>query len=102
MGRRKPLDEMDRSILEILSAYDHLTPLQLWYELGEDDSVKEDFTEEDVQGRLQALTARGFVERITIANPEGGTENRAYCVRPNGAGSGPKRSTKKTKDGRKT
>jgi len=65
---RNSLDQIDRSILRILSYYEKLTALQLWYELGEDDTVKKRLTEEEILGRLESLTAGGFLERLTDPN----------------------------------
>ena len=65
MARRTTLDAVDRNILRILSKYDHLTPLQVWYEMGEDDAVREAMTEEEITGRLESLRGKGLIERVT-------------------------------------
>jgi excisionase family DNA binding protein len=60
----KVLSPVDQSILRILSLYEHLTLLQLWYEIGEDDALGRRLTANETQHRLQSLTMRGFVENI--------------------------------------
>ena len=67
MKRRTTLDAVDQSILRILSKYEHLTPLQVWYEMGEDDAVREAMTEEEITSRLESLRGKGLVERVTPA-----------------------------------
>ena len=69
MAKRSILDEMDQTILRILSDYEGLTPLELWYEIGEDDGVKGKATEEEILSRLESLEAKGFVEAVTKGNP---------------------------------
>jgi hypothetical protein len=59
------VDEMDQNILRVLSSYDQLTPLQVWYELGEDEGVKERITEGEALSRLESLKAKGLVEGAT-------------------------------------
>lgn len=68
MGKMNSIDE---KILKVLSLYDHLTPLQLWYELGEDDLVEEKLTEGEILDRLESLRARGFVETVKWAQVGG-------------------------------
>jgi len=68
MGKMNSIDE---KILKVLSLYDHLTPLQLWYELGEDDLVKERLTEAEILDKLESLRARGFVETVKRAQAGG-------------------------------
>ena len=65
MIKRKTLDQMDRTILRVLSSYEGLTPLELWYELGEDDTVKQKPTEEEVELELlkRKETTKGGVEK---------------------------------------
>jgi len=58
------LDPIDRNILRILSLYEDLDLLQLWYELGESDATGEVVTREEVLSRLKSLRSRGFVERV--------------------------------------
>jgi DNA-binding response OmpR family regulator len=57
------LDKIDQELLRILSLYGELTALQLWFEVGEDDAVKERVSEEEVRNRLESLKARGHVEK---------------------------------------
>ncbi len=59
------VDETDQSILRILSNYERLTPLQVWYELGEEDAGKSKPSTEEVLRRLESLRTRGFVERVS-------------------------------------
>ena len=66
MEGRTSFHSIDRTILRILSLYEHLNLLDLWYEIGEDNTQKERVTKEEVLGRLEALTAQGFVERFTV------------------------------------
>lgn len=67
MERKNRLDSIDRNILRILSLYEHLNLLQLWYEFGEDDALKERITKEEISNRLEYLRAKGFVERVMDA-----------------------------------
>ncbi len=76
MDRLSSLDSIDQSILRILLAHDQLTPLELWYEFGEDDAAKETVTEEEMVIRLESLTARGLVEKVT----EGGADRDSGYV----------------------
>jgi len=64
MEERNPLDTIDRSILRVLSLYEDLDLLQLWYELGESDKSVEHMTQEDILERLKSLKSQGFVEPI--------------------------------------
>lgn len=64
MKGQNRLDPIDRSILRILSLYEDLDLLQLWYELGEFDATGEVVTREEVLIRLKFLRSRGFVERV--------------------------------------
>ena len=61
------LDEVDRGILRILSGYEQMACLELWYELGEDDALKERVTEAEVGARWEPLRKKGFVERVKEA-----------------------------------
>jgi len=65
MEPQKSMDAIDRSILRILSGYEQLTALELWFELGENHTVKERMTEGEVLSRLESLREKGFVERVT-------------------------------------
>ena len=71
MEGRNPLDPIDRTILRVLSLYEDLDLLQLWYELGESDKSVAHMTEEDILERLKSLKSQGLVE--TIKESEGGT-----------------------------
>ena len=64
MEGRSPLDPIDRTILRVLSLYEDLDLLQLWYELGESDKAVEHMTQEDILERLKSLKSQGFVEPI--------------------------------------
>jgi len=64
MEGRDPLDAIDRTILQVLSLYEDLDLLQLWYELGESDISVEHMTQEDILERLKLLKSQGFVEPI--------------------------------------
>lgn len=64
MEGRNPLDPIDRAILRVLSLYEDLDLLQLWYELGESDKSVEHMTQEDILERLKSLKSQGFVEPI--------------------------------------
>jgi hypothetical protein len=44
-----------------------MPPLELWYELGEDDTVKERITEGEIRKRLESLRKKGFVETVAGA-----------------------------------
>jgi hypothetical protein len=83
---------MDRNIIGTLSSYEHLTPLQLWYELGEDDAIKEKPTEGELQSRLESLTARGLVERTKRERGDRGTGYLVYRVPQTGRSEEPKMS----------
>lgn len=63
MERHQNPNAIDENILRILSLHECLTPLQLWYELGEDDGVKERVSMEEIRSRLESLREKGFVER---------------------------------------
>jgi hypothetical protein len=76
--KRNSADEMDRSILRVLSGYDGLTPLELWYELGEDSTVREMATEAEISHRLEALEKKGFVERVTRTGADGESTHVIY------------------------
>jgi hypothetical protein len=64
MGREEPLDNVDQGILRILSLYEGMEVSQLWYEMGEDDTVQESLTEEEVLARLKSLRERGLVDCV--------------------------------------
>ena len=64
MEGRNPLDPIDRTILRVLSLYEDLDLLQLWYELGESDKSMAHITKEEILERLKSLKSQGFVEPI--------------------------------------
>ena len=74
------LDPIDQSILRILSSYEEMTPLELWYELGEDDTVKERVIEAEVRARLESLRKKGFVERVKEAGVDGESRRPIYRI----------------------
>ena len=57
-------DKIDQSLLKILSSYEHLTTLELWWEMGEAGAAAK-ISKEEVLSRLESLEALGFVERLT-------------------------------------
>jgi hypothetical protein len=59
------LDTTDREILRVLSLYEGLDSLQLWYELGESDGRVDRIAREEILERLEFLGSRGFVEKVT-------------------------------------
>jgi len=64
MEGRSPLDPIDRTILRVLSLYEDLDLLQLWYELGESEKSVARMTKEEILERLKSLKSQGFVEPI--------------------------------------
>jgi hypothetical protein len=81
MERKTRLDTIDRSILRILSLYEHLNLLQLWYEFGEDDTLKERATKEEISNRLEYLRAKGFVERVMEEEIDDDSRYLSYRIR---------------------
>ena len=67
MEEHESLDTFDRSILQILSLYEHLNLLELWFEIGEAGTL-EQMSKEEVLSRLHSLMAKGFVERVSLGN----------------------------------
>jgi len=67
MERLERLDTIDRSILQILSLYEHLNLLELWFEIGEAGTL-EAVSKQEVLSRLHSLLAREFVELINLGN----------------------------------
>jgi DNA-binding Lrp family transcriptional regulator len=65
MEGRISMDEIDQIILNKLSLYESLAPLELWYEIGEDQSFDEPVTKEEVSSRLESLRAQGLVKPLT-------------------------------------
>jgi hypothetical protein len=51
MGKAKSLDAINREVLRVLSLYEQLGLLELWFEIGE-DRVLEPMTKEQVSSRL--------------------------------------------------
>ena len=71
MERLNNLDDIDRNIWRILSVYESLGLLQVWYELGEcDPPAVERITEEEVLGRLESLKEIGLVKCVTRTGGE--------------------------------
>ena len=65
MKENQSLGEVDRYILDIISLWGSLEFIELWYEIGEDDALKEHpMTKEELLMRLEFLVAQGYVERI--------------------------------------
>ncbi len=65
MKGNQSLGEVDRNILNIISLYGSLEFLELWYEIGEDDALKEHpMTKKELSMRMEFLVAQGYVERI--------------------------------------
>jgi hypothetical protein len=67
MEGRNTKDAIDRIILHKLSLYESLNLVELWYEIGEDDMLKESVTKEEISNRLGSLRAQGLVEGLTKA-----------------------------------
>ena len=87
MQTHNSLDKLDQNLLRILSVYDQLTPLQLWFEMGEDDAVKETVSEDEIRKRLESLEARGYVEKAQ--DPEAESAPPIYRVRTGMIRAGP-------------
>ena len=79
MKKRNSLDVIDQCILRILSAYEEMTTLELWYEIGEDDAVKEGLTEAEIRARLESLCKKGLVEKL--AEPEDESAPPVFRIR---------------------
>ena len=72
MKGNQSLGEVDRNIFNIISLYGSLEFLDLWYEIGEDDVLKEQImTKEELSRRLEFLVAQGYVE--SVKDSEGST-----------------------------
>ena len=69
MKNQPSLDKVDQSLLEILSFYEHLTILELWWEMGEAGAAAK-ISKEEVLSRLETLETLGFVERLTTSKGE--------------------------------
>ncbi len=81
MNRRTDVDQIDRNILQILSAYERLTPLQVWYELEEDSAGKTKPSVEQILQRLEFLSDRGFVEKLTGSEVSGNSSLSIYRLK---------------------
>jgi len=64
MEKEQSIRDIDRKILDIISHHGSLEFLELWYEIGEDDSLKTRIlTKEELSVRLDFLVAQGFMVR---------------------------------------
>ncbi|NIO03139.1 MAG: hypothetical protein GTN74_00600 [Proteobacteria bacterium] len=81
MNGRIDVDQIDRNILRILSAYERLTPLQVWYELEEDTAGKTKPSVEQILQRLEFLSDRGFVEKLTGSEVSGNYSLSIYRLK---------------------
>jgi len=62
------MDAIDQMILRKLAIYESLDLLELWYEIGEDDMLKESVTKEEISNRLESLKAQGLVEEEKLSD----------------------------------
>jgi hypothetical protein len=69
MGKTRRLDTINQEIIRVLSLYNDLSLLELWFEIGEAGALKP-MTKEQVSSRLESLMAQGFVERIPFVDGE--------------------------------
>ena len=67
MEKANRLDVISREMLRILSLYEQLSLLELWFEIGEAGALKP-MTKEQVSSRLESLMAQGFLERIPFGD----------------------------------
>jgi len=74
MKSANKLDPIDRRIIEILSHYEELGVLELWYELGETDRMPDRITREELSARLESLSTQGLV--VQVEDPKGPTNWR--------------------------
>lgn len=81
MERKKRLETIDCNILRILSLYEYLNLLQLWYEFGENEALKERITKERISERLEYLRAKGFVERVMEAEIDDDSGHLSYRIK---------------------
>ena len=66
MKETQNLEEVDRIILDIISHYGNSEFIELWDEIGEDDTLKEHImTKEEALRRFEYLEEQGFVKRVT-------------------------------------
>jgi len=89
MDGRTEVDETDRGILQILSTYEQLTPLQVWYELEEDPSGRAKPSVEEVLKRLESLSEKRFVERVTGKEVSGNSRLSIYRLKADNQGQEP-------------
>ena len=55
--------KIDNIILDVISHFGTISLMDLWYELGESDDLKEKpVTEDEILSRLEYLAARGLVK----------------------------------------
>lgn len=69
MAKVKNLEVINREILRILSLYEQLSLLELWFEIGEAGFL-EPMTKEQVSSRLESLMAKGLVKRVRFADTD--------------------------------
>ncbi len=69
MRKAKSLEAINREILRILSLYEQLSLLELWFEIGEAGFL-EPMTKEQVSSRLESLMAKGVVKRIRLTDAD--------------------------------
>ena len=69
MGKAKSLDAINREISRVLSLYEQLSLLELWFEIGE-ARILGPMTKRQVSSKLGSLMAQGFVERIPFDDGE--------------------------------
>ena len=84
MQTANSLGLLDQSLLRILSVYEQLTPLQVWFELGEDDAAKEAVSEKEIRRRLESLAARGYVEKVVSQGAKADTAPLVYRIKTRG------------------
>ena len=81
------LDAMDKSILRILALYEGLDIVELWYEIGEDDTSPEEITREEVLSRLEFLGGEGLVKCVKGPqnHPKWTIDRKGCWGKPNGS-----------------
>jgi hypothetical protein len=63
MNESEYLVKIDNIILDVISHFGTISLMDLWYELGESDDLKEKpVTEDEILSRLEYLAARGLVK----------------------------------------
>jgi len=63
MNESEYLVKIDNIILDVISHFGTISLMDLWYELGESDDLKEKpVTEDEILSRLEFLAARGLVK----------------------------------------